>query len=167
MNSTRQFFETNPPRGDERDSMDKMHAPYAIVRLLAANDLRYWSAPVLNLLANYDGFERYVPEELDPSLCLRDLWTQYAAKRQAIPTGQIHVDICSLKILHYRAAWVHLETKEQRLWQPLTERWLDFEVHAEKNEALKVWRSDDSWPPYDQLRSHLLEAKLGMNGIER
>jgi hypothetical protein len=167
MNSTHQLDKTVAPRGPARDPMDRMHAPYAIARLLEAADLRYWSAPVLSLLANLDGFERYCPEDMDPSTVLRDQWTQAVATNTTIPTGQILVDICDLKIFAFRAAWINQDTKAQQLWQPLSERWLDFETRGEKNEVLQVWHGEGAVPTYEQLRAHLLAAKLAMNGIER
>jgi hypothetical protein len=167
MNSTHQLYKTDPPRGVPRDPMDRMHAPYAIARLLEANDLRYWTAPVLSLLANYDGFERFIPTEIDPAICLRDLWTKYAANNTKIETGQVHLDICSLQVLHYQAAWVNLDSKAQRCWNPLCERWLDFESQDEKGEALQVWFNEEACPDHYQVRAHLLSAKLRMNGTER
>jgi hypothetical protein len=154
----------------ECDVTDQRHALYAMVRLLDLLKLSGWSHTLLLWLANYDGFEAYIPDEDDPVVRLRTLLGDYVTRGKAPEMGRIAVDLCDVQrmpFLLHRAAWVN-DTQEQRTrrnWMPLQQPWLEFVAARDPGEDLHVWAACEPFPPPDVLRLHLLRGYVLQNRL--
>lgn len=150
-----------------RDVTDRQHAVYSIVRHLDLLKLAGWSHTLLLWLANYDGFEPYMPDEDDPVLIVRTLLGQYVTRGKTPEMGRIAVDLCAMPFLLHRAAWVaeSSDRKSRRDWMPLTQPWLEFVAACGPGEELHVWTATEPFPPPDVLRMHLLRGYVLQNGL--
>lgn len=143
-----------------RDVTDRRHAVYAIARSLDLLQQPGWTHTLLVWLANYDGFEDYLPEADDPVLSVRNLLTSYVTRNRPLEMGRLAVDLCGMPFLNHRAAWV-MESPDQRSkrdWMPLTQPWLEFVSEQSAGEELRVWQAAEAFPPPDVLRSWLLNG---------
>jgi hypothetical protein len=146
----------SPRPDDRRDMMDRMHAPFAVVRSLDLLGLSAWSHRLLLWLGRYDGFEQRLAGEGDLLLAVRDLLAGYVARGARVDARTVVGDLCRLEVLHHRAAWVNESKRQRRHWMPLQEAWLDFVTQGEPDDELRVWWSPQTWPAEDLLRRHLL-----------
>lgn len=161
MSSLRHFRESPSPG---RDLMDRTHAVYAIARSLDTLGFGNWTHTLLLWLGNYDGLEERIPPTDDPVIAVRDLLTSYMTMRK-VEIGQIAVDLGNLDFVHHRAAWIDERKGVRRNWMPLQQPWLDFVAQGEAGEDLRIWWSEQAWPPGEQLRRHLLTGYVRMNGL--
>lgn len=161
-----------------RDALDHGHAVFAIVGHLGTLGLQAWTSRLLQWLARYDGFERYVEEDAhDPLLCVRDLLLGYViGQGRALAAGAdagvgeaasarlrqcIVGDILQLDFVRYRAFWgpEPVPRRGARHWQPLKQTWLSFIESRQAGESLWVWLSPrEPMPSLAALRAHLLGA---------
>ncbi len=163
-----------------RDALDHGHAVFAIVSHLRTLGLQGWTSRLVQWLARYDGFERYVEEDAhDPLLCVRDLLLRHvmrlgpavrierdadtltgAASDSALQR-RIVDDILALDFVHYRAFLgpEPVPRRGARHWQPLKQAWLLFIESRQPHESLWVWLSPrEPLPSLAALREHLMGA---------
>lgn len=120
---------------------DHAHAPFVIVRCLTQLGLTDWCATLLNWLSRYDGIEQHLNDgfirvgnaSLDPAIGVRDVLLQHvvswpavspltpAQRRERIVT--IVSDLLDLEFVGANALWCG---KNQTVWDPLTQDWLQF-----------------------------------------
>lgn len=150
-----------------RDVTDREHAVYSIVRHLDLLKLAGWSHTLLLWLANYDGFEVYMPDEDDPVKRVKELLGKYVTQGKTPEMGRIAVDLCAMPFLMHRAAWVteSVDRRARRDWMPLSQPWLEFVETRAPGEELHVWTSTNPFPPLEMLRHHLLKGYVLQNGL--
>lgn len=132
----------------QRQTSDRQHAVFAIVRFLEALKLQGWTHVVMRWLGQYDGLECYMEPDAAPALQVRDLLACYVASGARVFPKTIATDLSRLPFLHYQAQ------RMEEDWNPLDTPFIEFAQTG----AIEVWRSSTPHPDPEVTQAWLLTA---------
>lgn len=154
-----------------RDELDHAHAVYSIARSLEQLGLADWLPVIVRWLGHYDGIERWLEDEFDPAIAVRQTLVRHAATQghadstlscaQAGALKQAIVeDLLELDFVRYRADWGPYPKGRLR-WDPLHQSWLSFLTLGEASENLSLWPSEQNSAYRQELAVFLLMGPTG------
>ncbi|MGY8589370.1 hypothetical protein QRO08_11935 [Paracidovorax citrulli] len=139
-----------------RDVMDRGCAVYAIVDGLAQLGLADKVAALLHWLGRFEGLEKHLEEELDPTLCVRQIVLQQAAEtplaaRQKASSRDsswrnIVGAILEQPFVHTCSDWSGPDLRPRVVWDPLAQPFLEFLAEGREGEDMATWMPEDGNP---------------------
>ena len=141
---------THAPTDAARDPNDARSALFEIAGVLKTLELQQWSWTLTNWLGLYDGFEQYVPAEIDPMLVVSRVFKRFMREpsNSKIIASDIASALIDLPFMYWHAQWVDSQGQPVgTFWRPLVEPGMPFWGYLSDKPAgavqLVVERRDD------------------------